>query len=380
MNIMLVNYEYPPVGAGAANATYHIARSLMNKGCHTVVLTGSYKELRGKCIEEGITIYRGNCLRRRKDKSNLLEMFTFLLSAIFLYPKLLKSERIQYSIIFFSFPCGPIGLLGRLLIGTPYIVSLRGGDVPGNEPQLKLLHFFLLPLRRLIFKYSRGVVANSSGLKMLSEKHDPFAVHFIPNGVDTDFFKVGDKDNILFSPYIFLFVGRLHQQKNLFYLLDQMAKLKAETTKSFILRIVGDGPQKERLQRYCLSLNLTDVVFWYDWLDKQSLKEQYLSCHCFINLSLYEGMPNTVLEAMASGLPVIGSDVTGNNEIIIDSVTGFLVNFEDQDQFSKAAVKLIEDPKIGINLGLMGRETVARYYTWDKVADNYLNLLENVKA
>jgi glycosyltransferase involved in cell wall biosynthesis len=165
--------------------------------------------------EEGITVYRCWALRQSPDRSSLLEQLSFVISATLILPNLLKKHAIEGIIVYFSLPCGPLGLWGKIIKKIPYIISLRGGDVPNVETSVKQLHYFLTPIRRLIFKYSLTIVANSKGLKQASQKADPFAVEVIPNGVNTDFFIPRQHDNFIFQ---FLFVGRFHEQKNLFLL------------------------------------------------------------------------------------------------------------------------------------------------------------------
>ena len=93
MNILLINYEYPPIGAGASNATWYIARYLSKLGCKAVVLTSRYRHLLGKKIEEGITVYRLPALRKSREKSNIIEMGSFLLTASAMLPFLLRKVK-----------------------------------------------------------------------------------------------------------------------------------------------------------------------------------------------------------------------------------------------------------------------------------------------
>ena len=188
MNILLINYEYPPVGGGAANATYHMGRCLTDYGHSVTVLTSRFKNQVGCRMEDGICVNRVMALRRYDSLSNIVEMFSYVMSASFALRKILKKQNINIMIVFFSFPCGPLGLLGKIMCGIPYIISLRGGDVPGTENSFDTIHKIFQPLRRLIFRHSKAVIANSDGLKKLSETADPFPVKVIPNGVDIEFF------------------------------------------------------------------------------------------------------------------------------------------------------------------------------------------------
>jgi len=267
VNILLINYEYPPIGGGAATATAAIAGHLTSLGHAVTVLTSRFHDLKGETMEGDIRIVRCPAIRRQPDRSGILEMFSFLVSAGLVLGSVIRMQRIEASIVFFSFPCGPLGLLGLKRGNVPYVISLRGGDVPGNEAALAPLHRLLTPLRRLIFKRSIAVVANSPGLKQMSERSDPCRVQVIPNGVDTDYFcPVENRDETRSRPVAFLFVGRFQTAKNLFYLFDHIASLKRSGIGAFVLHLVGDGPQNNDLRKHAKKMGIEDCLVRHGWV------------------------------------------------------------------------------------------------------------------
>ncbi|MCI0654906.1 MAG: glycosyltransferase, partial [Methylococcaceae bacterium] len=165
MNLLLINYEYPPVGAGAANATWYMARELAALGHTPTVLTARFHELNGWSEEDGVRVYRCAALRGRRDRSSLIEMASFLLSAFLVLPRIARRSQAQGVIVFFSFPSGPLAWWAHRRWKIPYVVSLRGGDVPGAEPGLARMHRLRAPLRRRLLREARRVVATSEGLK-----------------------------------------------------------------------------------------------------------------------------------------------------------------------------------------------------------------------
>ncbi len=372
MNILLINYEFPPIGAGAATATYHIAKCLVRQGHEISVLTSSFKNLKGWAKEDGIKVFRCLSLRKKAGQSNLTEMFLFVLSAFLVLPKILREQKIDYMIIFFSFPCGPLGLWGKLISKTPFVISLRGGDVPGNEPSLELIHKFFKPLRQLIFRNSSAITANSKGLKTMSEKTDPFHVKIIPNGVDIDYFTPVHKEN---QRRIFLFVGRFRHQKNLFFLLANMDAVAYEHICEFELHLVGEGPLKHALQNYGDALKIRNQIFWHGWCGKEKLKQHYQRADCLLNPSFYEGMPNTVLEAMSCGLPVIASNVAGNNALVSHEETGFLFDIKHPKEFQSAVVQLFKNKELARTMGQKGRVRAEKEFSWSKSAMDYILVL-----
>jgi len=373
VNLLLINYEYPPIGGGAATATAAIAGHLTALGHVVTVLTSRFGELKGEIMDGGVRIIRCPAIRRRPDRSGLLEMFSYLISAGLSLDSVIQRQRIDGLIVFFSFPCGPLGLLG-LRRRVPYVVSLRGGDVPGNEMALAPLHWLLTPLRRLIFRKSLAVIANSQGLKHMSEQADPHPVQVIPNGVDTAFFCPAENRVPTERPFSFLFVGRFHTQKNLFHLIDQLAFLKNAGVGPFILQLIGDGPQREALQNHARRLGIDSSLIWHGWVNKGHLREIYRGADCLVNPSLYEGMPNVVLEAMACGLPVIASRVAGNDAVVRDQETGLLFNLDEPEALRRDLREMMEDTRRAREMGQRGLALVREEFSWKKAAKAYADL------
>ena len=113
-------------------------------------------------------------------------------------------------------------------------------------------------------------------------------------------------------------------------------------------------------------------------MGREELPPIYRACHCFVNSSLYEGMPNVVLEAMASGLPVIASRVPGNEELVVDGENGYLCDLQSPGQFIEAMQRLIDDPALGFRLGAAGRARVVQEFSWEKIARDYAALFDGV--
>jgi glycosyltransferase involved in cell wall biosynthesis len=375
MNILLINYEYPPIGGGAATAAAAIAGNLTSLGHAVTVLTSRFRDLKGASREGDVQVVRCPAIRKRPERSGLLEMFSYLLSAGLMLGSVIRRYRIEASIVFFSFPCGPLGLWGLRHEMVPYVISLRGGDVPGNDASLTHLHGILTPLRRLIFRKSVAVVANSFGLKEMSERADPWPVRVIPNGVDTDFFCPSEArhqaEQRLFD---FLFVGRFQRQKNLFYLLDQVSLLRSSGVGSFALHLVGNGPQREELQNHAKNLGIESNLVWHGWVSKERLREIYRNADCLVNPSLGEGMPNVVLEAAACGLPVIASRVAGNDAVVCDGETGRLFDLDKLEAFQTAMREMMQDRRRARMMGHKGCAWVREGFSWRRVAQAYVDL------
>src|SRR5215204_6101437 len=375
MRILILNSEYPPIGGGAGNASANLARCLANMGHNVSVVTSRFGNLPHQEKDGNLTIFRIPALRHKQDRSGALEQIIFILSASFWTLGLVRQLKPNATLAFFGMPSGAVALFLKTIYKTPYIVSLRGGDVPGFRPyDFDALHKLIAPLLRLIWKQASAIVANSNGLRDLAIKFDSrFEIPIIPNGVDLELYKTAAHDDML--PQLFS-VGRVVHQKGLDIAMQALSGLK---DLAWEWRIVGDGPRMDFLKLYAEELGISDRVYFLGWQSREQLIEQYQRSNLFLFPSRHEGMPNDVLEAMASGLPVIASHIAGNEELVVDGKTGLLFPSEDVESLRVALRKLLTDAALRQKMGNASRRYMEENYSWKNTARQYELLLEQVQ-
>jgi glycosyltransferase involved in cell wall biosynthesis len=302
-------------------------------------------------------------------------MASFVIAAWHRLPEVVRSTSAEGIICFFTLPCGPVAWKAWNSTRVPYVISLRGGDVPGLTPSVQWMHWLLRPLRRAILRTATAVIANSPGLQQLSRASDPIPVMVIPNGVNADKFRPGAQSDEQ-TPFRVLGVGRLHPQKNVAFALNVIDAARKSMSRQLEYHIVGDGPLREELERLVRRLGLERNVFWHGWMDRDQLAAFYRSCDCLLHPALYEGLPNAVLEAMAAGVPVIASDIPGNSDLIADNETGYLCPLGDEHAFSTLLIRLAGDSELCRRLGRSARRLVESGYSWDMVAARYVAIFE----
>jgi glycosyltransferase involved in cell wall biosynthesis len=372
VRFLFINYEYPPIGGGSATACQQIARTFAERGHHVVVLTSGIGSLYGTVVEDGVTIVRIRALRKSPHQSGIIEMASYILLASWHAVRLARANQIDSALAFFSVPGGIVARWLNLWTRVPYVVSLRGGDVPGTEPHLEVFYRVLQPLRRDILRHARAVCAPSQGLKALSEKADPFPVQVVPNGIDTDVYRPEPARRAKVPTL--LSVGRLHTQKNLGYLLNLVAAIKNKTEVSAL--IIGDGPERPGLEATAAALRITDCVQFAGWLRREEVREAYQSATFLVHASSYEGMSNVILEALASGLPVAASHIMENAELIEDGANGFLFDpAKDPAQLANRILPLFQNPTNWNHLSAAARATIEKRLSWTHAADLYEKLL-----
>jgi glycosyltransferase involved in cell wall biosynthesis len=370
--VLIINSEYPPIGGGAGNASAHLARSLAVFGHDISLVTAHYRGMPRVETRDGVTIYRIPALRRKQDRSNALEQLVFIAAAFVWSALFVRRFKPDSILAFFGIPSGAAAWMLKKLYRIPYIVSLRGGDVPGFRPyDFKTFHKLMSPFLRVIWRDASAVIANSKGLRDLALAFDSRAeIPVIPNGVDV--ISHPNETRLWMSPRLFS-AGRIVHQKGLDLGLQALSQL---IDLDWEWHIAGDGPQLDMLKSRVQDLGLTDRVTFLGWQSREGLTEWYHRSNVFLFPSRHEGMPNAVLEAMSSGLPVVATRIAGSEELVLDGETGFLVPSENVDELREALRKILMNPELRKNMGAASRVRVEQNYTWKKVAEAYQTALE----
>jgi glycosyltransferase involved in cell wall biosynthesis len=187
----------------------------------------------------------------------------------------------------------------------------------------------------------------------------------IPNYVDTDLFAPLDRKKDI----DLLFIGRLTPQKNLFELLNALQCLELKTV------IIGKGAQEEALKEYSRQLALN--IEWTGNLSNTQLPDYLNRSKLFILPSLYEGHPKTLIEAMAAGLPVIGTNTPGIKEIITHQNNGWLCG-TDTNSIREAITALSASTSLRSYLGNNARAFALSNYSLNNIAEQELALLNTI--
>lgn len=365
LRILMLNYEFPPIGGGAGNATFYLLKEFSRySNLQIYLVTSSAGKGRTEQFSPNIFIHfldigkKGNL-----HYQNSGDLLTFSFKGLMFTRKFVGKNQVDLVHAFFGIPCGFLAML----LGKPYIVSLRGSDVPGYSERFALADRLVFSrLSRMIWKKADQVVANSQGLMDLALKTAPKQnIELIPNGVDFESFDTR-KTFMADDNMRLLFVGRLIPRKGVDYLIQSLHGLE-----NVSLTIVGDGPMRKDLERSSTGM---DVCFTGP-LAHDELKKTY-PCHdLFVLPSLNEGMSNTVLEAMAAGLPLIVTDTGGTKELVQGN--GYIVPRADQQAIRDSILKFIDDPGLLKTMGSKSRH-LAQDMGWNRIAGMYIQAYKQV--
>lgn len=164
-------------------------------------------------------------------------------------------------------------------------------------------------------------------------------------------------------------VGRLKAPKDFSTLVRAVARLEP---RSWRLIIVGDGPERPALERQLHAEGLDDAVEFVG--ERSDVSELLAGADAFVLSSRSEGMPLSVLEAMAAGLPVVATAVGGVPEVVVHDETGVLVAPGDAEALAAALARLIDDPELRRRLGSAGRSRAARHFDLPRFRQAHVEL------
>ena len=375
MRVLILNYEFPPLGGGAGNATAELVRSLENEpDLEVVVVTSSTgaKRVSRNEFTANSTIYY---LPIGKSGANIhyqtnRELLTYVFACHRFLRKLLREERFDRCIAFMTVPAGVNAWLIRKQV--PYVVSLQGSDVPGYSERFKTLYRFLTPTIHRIWRDADAVAANSEGLRKLAIRGAPEQeIGVIPNGVDTELFSPapegeGEQD----GKQRIVCVGRLIERKGVWELLEAFA-LAAEELPRAQLDLVGSGNLEQLLQRRIEERGLAERITLHGSVPHEDLPLYLRNSSVFVLPSHAEGMSNALLEGMSCGLPVVVTDTGGTQELVKGN--GIVVPMREPKALAAALVELLNDEERRAAWGRVSRE-IALSLSWDAMALRYMGL------
>ncbi len=381
--VLFFNYEYPPLGGGAANATKYILLEYAKRSdvCVDLVTSAIGDKFVREDISERVTVHR---IPIGKDENNLnyqtkKELLTYTWKAYRYAQTLVKKNHYDLTHSFFAVPCGAISWRLKKKYGIPYIVSLRGADVPGYSERFENVYTILTPLIHRVWRGAAYVVTNSRGLTELAQSSQP-AQRFmqIYNGVDTDFYHIGRRSlKNRKKQFRILLASRLSKRKGFQYAIDAFVELFDFYPHIRMTIAGGEGNAMKDLQAQVKKYRLDGRVTFTGAYVKEDSPKIYNNADVFVMPSLNEGMSNNLLEALASGLPVLMTPTGGAEELVRDGENGYLIKMHDVASIVEKLKILIENPELCDAFGHASR-TIAEGMSWEHVAAEYVDLYNSI--
>ena len=224
-----------------------------------------------------------------------------------------------------------------------------------------------------VAEFYRSVGVAAERIEVIPNGIDARSVPLAGNGPDHASLRreVRDEFHLPHDTALVTTVGRLAAQKRIDDLIWAI-ELLGHLAKTAHLLIVGDGPRRQALQQYAQQAGCQDRVHFAGHRD--DVPRIYAASNVAWLASEFEGQSNSLMEAMAAGLPVVASDIPANAELVQDGITGHLVPVGDAAEFAKRTARLLEDPERATQLGQAARNRILEHHSIEANIDAHARL------
>lgn len=370
MKILMLNYEFPPLGGGCANANFYLFEQFKNyPNLEIDLVTSSTGNFR---IENFATNIRIHYLDIGKGEKNFhyqtnKELISYSRKAYRYSKKIIKKEHFDLIHAFFGIPSGFLAQCLKL----PYLVCLRGSDVPFYNQRFHLLDKMIFArMSKKIWRKAQFVIANSQGLKDLAHQtNSKQKIEVIYNGVDVEKFHPIEQKNNNSKKIKLISVGRLIERKGYDFLFQALKNLDG-----FELTLIGNGKHRANLEKLAQELKIT--VHFLGRQNQDKIIDALQKSDVFVLPSLNEGMSNSLLEALACGLGVVVTDVGGSSELVDGN--GFVVEKASALALQKALENYQKDASLIEKQAVKSRQ-IAEKMSWQNMAKAYFEIYQKMK-
>lgn len=373
---MIANIFYPSIG-GAQTHTLRLSQKLRARGVDVIVVTRHHKGLARYEEVDGVPTYRVGVSAGPKA----LAAAGFSAGAL----QLLYTLRHRYDILHCHQMVSPmtIGLISQALVGKPLVINPHARGPIGD--------IAVLTQRRPVTGRIRIEAARRRANAFVSISDDigdelrgvgiaEGQLWNIPNGVDLEHFTpsipetrsaLREQLKLPQGPLV-VFTGRLVHVKGLDVLLDAWRLVNEQVPGAHLL-LLGDGEERAALEAQAKRLGLDGRVTFYG--NATDVAPFLRAADAYVLCSRTEGLPVSLLEAMASGLPIVATRVGGMAQVLDDGVTGRLVPVEDAAALGRGLSEALILPEAH-QWGERARQQVAEHYSLEAVADRYIAMYE----
>ena len=385
--------EYFPISGGTGAYVYYLSRQLQKSG-HNVHIVTRHK-MNSTEIVDGVNITYIKC-----EGNPLTKYWSFARSTFKKLEEL--NKKFAFDIIHANLPLVPNFAIPKesanVLVSTVHSTWKGEAEAIKHEGlrRLNTNEKFMLEFNSLLRSSEKKLMKRSDALiavsmytkKELTEFYDidEEKIHIIYNGVDVQKFKP-NKDRaglrreleLEEKQKIILFVGRLYQRKGLGTLFQSISKV-VQNFKDAKFVISGEGfrQNKEKLLKLAEKLKIENSVLFVGYFPDEKLPDLYAASDIFVLPALYENFPFAILEAQATGLPVISTKVGGIPELVTNKKNGLLVEPANSEQLTEEIMILLQNPEFAEELGKRARQLVEEKFACPLITNEVVDLYSKI--
>jgi glycosyltransferase involved in cell wall biosynthesis len=389
--VCVVSPLYHPSLGGLGRQAQILTEKLAEHQVPVFVIARRMKDTPQAVFSQKVRIYRAWSIRPRVHTFEQVSLINILISLTFSFSAsvLLFLKRKEYEIVHFHGASLPliVNLLLLKALRKKIIAKIASSNL-GIEPgSLGGRYFGLGALLLRLFRIVDMFIATTSEIeeKLRTEGISASRVTRIPNFIDFTTFrpcpaearnKAKTKIGVN-SQNLVLFAGRFIECKGIEYLLKAWEPVQKIHTDAKLI-LLGDGPLFGRMKELCESLGISRSVIMKGHVE--NIVDYLHACDVYVLSSLHEGMPNSLLEAMACGLPPVATRIGGVIDIIEDRKNGLLVDAEDVSKLADGILALLADRNEAARIGIAAYQTIASSYSLDAIVPHYLRLYQKLKT
>lgn len=370
MRVLILTPHYPPIIGGAEVFAKALADYLAEKGEEVHVVTGRIDRSLIDGKDNGkITFHRVSLISMKDLVKHSYFYLTTGLPLMFLESiKLILADGIDV-IHTVGLTASIIGAIISKLTNKTHISTLQGLGFAkysiGTSNLLKRVVRFALSNSALVH-------CISSFIEKSAKESGARKTLIAPNGVYLSRFKNLNKKELkeklgVGPGKIIITAGRLVTIKGIKYLIEAIPKVLKDGNNIKLL-IIGDGPEKQRLINLSIELRLQNKIQFLGGMPQEEVFSYMIASDVFVGPSLVEGLGNVFIEAMACGLPIIGTKV-GIPDIIEDNINGFLIPPGNSEAIAESILKILNDEALAVRLSQNGMAIVKEKFDWNKICE-----------
>lgn len=384
-NIAVFSLAFSPFEGGAEIAVREVIKR--QKGLNFTVFTYKFDRRWLSCeSKDNLGIFRLGGGGNSQYYGRIIDKIFYIFSAWRKAEQLHQEKRFQLVWAIMASYGGLAALLFKMRHPRiPFLLTVQEGD---SEKHLFFGKGGLVGLgSRLIFKNADYIQVISYFLRDFAKKRGARCpIEVVPNGVDWELFNTAYRvseikavrDNLgLKDDYVILTASRLVFKNGIDTLIEAVAKFKEKRPNVKCL-VIGDGPEREKLKSKSRKLKVLNNIIFLGQIPQKDLPVYFRIADVFVRPSRSEGLGNAFLEAMAAGVPVIGTPVGGIVDFLIEGETGFLVPADNPDELANKLSFVFNNPVLRGRTIQNSRQLIQQAYTWDKIALLFRNIFDRL--